>query len=344
VRIFKKEVKMITFKEEFLGNHRVLYLPVQGGGRIYISNSAREEVEAGRIPVKGRIDLISENNYVLWVSPKDEKNYFLGCVSSEIAAGVSVAENQIQECGMFMLSRDAIFYCENKDLPIICRQPGINDYEYFLYGKGVFMSVSKRILDTTLSCPDIVWTTQCSIRDTNSEGSYNFKFYWFPAGDEKRLYLSNLFPPDLKDIPPIGVIREIGERDYVLYPFEGKENYFFPYKYYQYRKNGLSSVLSSIQIQGGECEVIKLGGKYGLLNRRLFLSSFPLVVIDTECSWSKCFLFMGETLDFSPEVFKIVCDNPSFLESCSTRTFYTIIKRPDVLLSTEPTEEDKDIS
>lgn len=331
---------MIICKEEIIGNRRVLYLPIQGGGRLYIASSSSAEVEAGRIPLRGRIDLLGDNNYILWVSPKDEENFYLSCASSDIAAGVSLAEKekQVQDCGMVVLSRDSIIYCKNKDLPIICREPGINGYEYSLYGGGVFMDIGKRILDATLSCPDIVWATQCNIRSTYSEKGYNFKFYWFPAGD-KRVYLSNLFSSDLKKIPSIGVIREMQGGDYVLYPFEGKENYTFPYKYYQFRRDGLFSTLSSMQIPGGECEMIELRGI------RLFVSSYPLIVINNECDNSKYFLFMGETLSFSPEVFKIVRDNPnpsSFLESCSIRTLYVAIKRPDVLLPIESTTEDKD--
>jgi hypothetical protein len=337
---------MISVKKLNLGKYyQVSWIPIEDGKRIYFSSSVKKEAEEERLPLKGRIDPIADGNWVLSISNKDEENYFFSCASHEIAAGISLAEpeKQLQDCGMLRTPRgDAIFYCKNKKLPIVCREMRFDldydKYEYFLYGEGVFMRISERSLDAILNCPDIVWTNQCNIKDRYSEKDCNFKIYWLPVRDEKRLYISNLFSSDLKDIPPVGVIRELKGGDYVVYPFEGKENYNFPYKYYQYWY--MSAFLSSTQLPGEGYQTIKLGGKYGMLNRRLFISPHPLVLIVHELSKSTYILFKGETLDFSPEVFKIVSEHPSLLDECSDKMLYTIIKRPDILLPLEGEEKD----
>jgi len=330
----------MDFEKENLGKHfKVVWFSIQGG-RVYVSASAAKEVEKTEsLPRSGRIDPIGNDNYVLWVSEMEEENYFLDHVSREIAWR-HLADEQVQDCGKLTLPKgDAIFYYKDKNLPVICKEPCITnrgvENEYLLYGRGVFMDITPRTLKAMLNCPDIVWTAQCKADEIEAEEDYNFGFFWLPVREGKRLYLSNLYPPDMEKLPPVGVIRELEGGDYVSYPFEGRENYDFPYKYYQYRSNGLTSILSPEQPEQ-ECEMIVLGGEYGLLNTRLFISSsLPFVVIQNDCNEDKYFLFKGETLDFSTDVFKLISEHRSILEECSNRTFDALIHRPDILLSTD---------
>jgi len=320
---------MFSVKKINLGSFCVSWIPIEEGKRIYYSSSAKKEAEKEMIPLKGRIDPIGNGDWVLSIRKRDDENYFFSSASYEITTGISLAERQVQDCGMFRTSRgEVIFYYKEKNLPVICKKPYIDYYKYFLYRNGTFMDISERTLNSLLSCPDIVWITQCNIKNRISEE--DVKIYWLPIGDEKRLYISNLFSSDLEDIPTVGIIREIEGGDYVIYPLEGKEKYSFPYKYYQYCY--VSSLLSSTQLPGEGYGIIKLGGKYGLLNKELFISPHPLVVLETEDKGSKYILFKGKSTDFYPEVFKIISENPSLLDD---RTLYTIMERPDVLLHVE---------
>jgi len=335
----------LLFQTETVGNHKVMWFPLAGGKRVYISNSVPAKVrEREDLPHRGRIDEIGGNNYRLWVSPNDEDNFYFDCVD-DIAAGKKIApkEMQVQECGKFDLPKsNAIIYYQNESLPVVFTQPVYTnrglESEYIFYGKGVFFGVPRKIVNQVLYNTDILWTNRCNLHDTFSEGDYPFRFYSLLIRDgeiKRKLYISNLYPPDMEEFPPVAVIRELEVGDYVLYPFEGREKYNFSYKYIQYQANVLSSVLDDIQLPGHESKMVKI--KEGFGPSELFISFPSPFVVIRDCFKHKYILFKGEILGFSTDVFKLISENLSILESSNTsnRTFDALIHRPDILLSTD---------
>jgi len=334
----------LYFHTETLGNYKVMWFPLAGGKRVYISNSVPAKVrEREDLPERGRIDQMgTSNNYRLWVSPNDEYNFYLHCVDGGIVGGTNIApkEFQLQDCGKFDLPKsDAIIYYQNENLPVVFTERVYTirgfETEYIFYGKGVLMRVPRQILNDVLNTTgDILWTTKCNLYGIESEGCYVFRFYSLPVRDgeiERKLYISNLYPPDMKELPSVAVIRELEGGDYVLYPFEGREKYNFSYKYIQSHDTGLPSLLDDIQLSGYESKMVTLEGR---LHGGLFISSpSPFVVIrNYYYSDHKYILFKGETLGFSTDVFNLISEHQSILDECSNMTFDAVIHHSDILL------------